>query len=694
MAAAMAFGQAEDPGFATYLAAERALLPTDGELLYDCSVVSGYSGGTRFDVEDSDVPFERAYRVKVNQTGANPWEPQFQTPRNAIPVRNGDMLYWVFYAKTIEAEQETGQAKGTFYAQKAESPWTTIVSHEITPGSDWTRYHVFSKVTDAYAEGEMGVTIHLGYFRQTIELGGFLALNLGQGIDPADLPAIKTSYVGREADASWRAPAAERIEQLRKGDLTVHVINGDGDNVKDATVDIEMLEHAFHFGNFVSSVILDNTSDAANYEDHFLTLFNAATTPFYMGDGNWGWYKGEQARQQYQDMAAWLQDQSMHTKGHVLIWPGWQWLPPHIKALENDTEGLREALLEHLDEVVPIGRDFGLAQWDVMNEPYSNHDLMDILGEEEISAWYNRVHELHPDAKLILNETNVVSNGGNSAVQDNLARIVELLQDAGAALHGIGFQGHFGSSLTSPQTVLEILDRFSTYGLPLQVTEFDVDIDDEEAQADYTRDFLTAIFSHPAMEKFIMWGFWETVQWKPRGCMVRSDWTIKPNYDAYMDLVFDQWWTDEAGLSNRTGEYNTRGFLGAYKITVSKDGEEKTVNLNLTRDGASVQITLPNATTSVSNDANSPQTLDLSRNFPNPFNPSTRIDYQIPGSGFVSIDVFDISGKKVRSLVQTVQNAGDYSTVLDGSDLASGVYFVRLSLGNQLSQKIKMILMK
>ena len=63
---------------------------------------------------------------------------------------------------------------------------------------------------------------------QTLELGGIAILNLGQGIDPNALPFTPIAYPGQEADAPWRKAAAERIDKIRKGDLTVHVVGADG----------------------------------------------------------------------------------------------------------------------------------------------------------------------------------------------------------------------------------------------------------------------------------------------------------------------------------------------------------------------------------------------------------------------------------------------------------------------------------
>ena len=120
---------------------------------------------------------------------------------------------------------------------------------------------------------------------------------------------------------------------------------------------------------------------------------------------------------------------------------------------------------------------------------------------------------------------------------------------AGAPIDGIGLQSHFDSNLTPPSRVLELLDQFAAFGKDLQVTEFDVAVADEQVQADYTRDFLTVCFSHPAMKGFMIWGFWEGAHWRPSAAMLRRDWSTKPNYDAWNDLIYRQWWTDMRGVT-------------------------------------------------------------------------------------------------------------------------------------------------
>ncbi|MCC5907246.1 MAG: T9SS type A sorting domain-containing protein [Balneolaceae bacterium] len=82
----------------------------------------------------------------------------------------------------------------------------------------------------------------------------------------------------------------------------------------------------------------------------------------------------------------------------------------------------------------------------------------------------------------------------------------------------------------------------------------------------------------------------------------------------------------------------------------------------------------------------------LHQNYPNPFNPTTNIQYELPFESSVQLDVYDITGRHVAALVEDAQQAGVYTVQFDGSNQASGVYFVRLQAGSfSQIQKITLI---
>ncbi len=88
-----------------------------------------------------------------------------------------------------------------------------------------------------------------------------------------------------------------------------------------------------------------------------------------------------------------------------------------------------------------------------------------------------------------------------------------------------------------------------------------------------------------------------------------------------------------------------------------------------------------------------PQKYTLFQNYPNPFNPTTTIKYEIPKEGLVTLKVYNILGKEVKTLVNEFENAGTYNVTFNASELTSGVYFYRITSGN-FSQVKKLILLK
>lgn len=88
-----------------------------------------------------------------------------------------------------------------------------------------------------------------------------------------------------------------------------------------------------------------------------------------------------------------------------------------------------------------------------------------------------------------------------------------------------------------------------------------------------------------------------------------------------------------------------------------------------------------------------PSDFQISQNFPNPFNPKTKINFNLPKASFVVLKIYDIKGLEIKTLVNESLKAGYYETQFDGSNIASGIYFYRIEAGNFVVSK-KMVLVK
>ncbi len=125
-----------------------------------------------------------------------------------------------------------------------------------------------------------------------------------------------------------------------------------------------------------------------------------------------------------------------------------------------------------------------------------------------------------------------------------------------------------------------------------------------------------------------------------------------------------------------------------FTVTIDSGATSGTVSLH------TISVTyLINTPTLIEKDKQMPEQFKLGQNYPNPFNPTTLINYQLPSSSYVTLNVYNVLGQEVKSLVNGEQSVGYHSVSFDGSGLQSGVYFYRIRAGN-FSQTKKLMLLK
>jgi len=482
-----------------------------------------------------------------------------------------------------------------------------VFRHILLAGPDWETFQIpITSEIDAPA-GQWQLALVPEHFEQAVELRGLRLRALAPGENP--LPS--SIYAGQEPGAPWREKARQQIAKYRMGDFSVRVVDRLGSPVPGAKVTIEQTRHAYRFGTCVTASRLTDAEvpfrdpamtreqflrDNARYREEFLRLFNFAV---FENDLKWPFWSGEKPRDFRQETTLgaleWLRDHHIPIKGHTLVWASWRQTPAWLKELENDKPALQAAILRHIRDVAAATAPF-TSFWDVLNEPMSHRDILELLGHEAVAEWFRTAREALPGQKLVLNDFDLVGNGGNAKRRRGIIALVKDLKTFGGAPDILGFQSHFWSDrLTPPEQIWKILDEMHAgTGLPLAATEFDINFPNDRVQADYTRDFLTAWFAHPATESFIMWGFWGGAHWfGERGAMFREDWTPKPNLEAYKNLVFKEWWTNATGVTDAGGRFTTRAFLGDYNLRVEAPGYQPALRRpTLGKDGSSLEIVL------------------------------------------------------------------------------------------------------
>jgi hypothetical protein len=102
---------------------------------------------------------------------------------------------------------------------------------------------------------------------------------------------------------------------------------------------------------------------------------------------------------------------------------------------------------------------------------------------------------------------------------------------------------------------------------------------------------------------------------------------------------------------------------------------------------------IPGEGSSEQNPGKTPDGFFVSQNYPNPFNPVTHINFTLPKSEFVTLNIYDTQGIKVTTLVERKLHAGEHSFIFDGSNLASGIYYYEITAGDKRDVR-KMVLVK
>jgi len=573
-------------------------VPTDNNNAANTSVdlLSG-QGLKDFYLEGQDTSMSKLARDATKssltcQTEGSPKQPWgvILVSNISQPVKKGDVIQVAIRARCPNSI--TGEAFTTFAFEEKAEPNDKSFFVPLSVGNQEQTFHFAFEAARDYQIGEAQVTLFMGYQNQTLEINSLELLDHGKAANISDFPQTKFGYPGMEPDAPWRALAKARIEKIREGAIRIKIVDSKGKNVPAASVRIHLTKHAFAFGTAVNASVLmnDKSANGDHYRQIICDLFNTGVVE---NDLKWQFWEKDPTL----GTAAvnWLHEHGLRVRGHNLVWPSWKWLPEDLSSLQNNPQALKQRIDQHITSI--LGSLKGkCTEWDVLNEPYSNTDLQRVLGDDEMVSWFRTAREADPEAKLFINDFGILSNNGSDyAHQESYEKTIRFLLDHGAPLDGIGEQSHFGWLLTGPDRILQILGNLGKFRLPIESTEFDIDITDEDLQARYLKDFMTTLFSDPDVEGITLWGFWEQADWKPDAALWRANWEIKPAGQALVNLLKHEW-TDETLATDSNGKIATRGFLGHYTIEVTKGAATVKTEADITKTSPPLIIKIPAAT--------------------------------------------------------------------------------------------------
>ena len=383
----------------------------------------------------------------------------------------------------------------------------------------------------------------------------------------------------------------------RKINKKLVVKDAQGNALANKEIHVAQTNHDFLFGcgafDFIPYV-MNGDEEHKQITESWLGIFNYGTLPFY-----WGGYEPEEGkpnRDTLMKTAEYMNSRGVKVKGHPLCWHTAcaDWLMKY----DNDT--IMRKQLERIDREV-TGFKGVIDMWDVINEVvimpiFDKYDnaITRICKEKGrvglIKEVFAKAHECNPDATLLLNDFNT---------SINYEILIDGCLNAGVPISAIGIQSHQHQGYWGREKLEEVLERFSSFGLPIHFTENTlisgeimpphiVDLNDwqvdewpstpegEERQKNEIEEMYRILFAHPLVQAITTWDYRDGAWLKAPSGYIRLDNSLKPSYVMLKNLVKGEWWTDVTFTTDSEGQAVLEGFKGEY--TVSAGGQSADIS--------------------------------------------------------------------------------------------------------------------
>jgi len=525
----------------------------------------------------------------------------------------------------------------------------------------------------------------------------------------------------------WRIDAESRIEQHRKADLVVQLVDDDGIPVPGVNLHVNLRKNAFKFGGVVRAQDLTDAdgklASAGSSPDDWKRLVTGLCNA--LGAGNNFKPKLVNGHQYLPDFLTWTQSESLDVRGHLLMWPGGGQLADlydpnalsgtdygnHLSRGQTDplsliegyediisynvlgavdtykssarTQADKDALEAVVDaEIKQWAGLWNVYEWDVINETINNTLLMEIMGYNQMAEWFKiaAANVVNPDCKLLINEYQIVSatedpNPPTWASYDTrkskyMSRIDRVISDGGR-LDRIGFQNRYKFGVPNPVNTYARLNEFALkYGREMVGTEFEV-VDNPGSNYspyDYSEEERARITEQTLTTYYshpLTTGLfnWTFMHTNDEKALTYYDGTVKLNGLVWYYLHRIRYATNEQIVSDENGNCSVRAFKGEYELTI--EYQDKLYKQSIVLDGDStIQFKLSDSTTGI----HSPVLQDL-KVYPNPVNEKLVF---ASGTPIDKIEVMDIFGNKVLTQINTTQ--------LNMAHLSSGIYILKCEM--------------
>lgn len=412
----------------------------------------------------------------------------------------------------------------------------------------------------------------------------------------------------------------------RKSTTTLTLTDAAGAPLANRTVEVELKNHEFLFGSgafdFLPATADGDPGEIAFYQDKiapekqfyidrtnlWLKNFNYGTLPFY-----WGGFEPEEGHvltESRMNAAKYMKAHGARVKGHPLCWHTAcaDWL------MDYDNATILQKQLDRIHRDVTAFKGV-IDMWDVINEVvimpvYDRYDnaitriCKDLGRVRLVKEVFDAAHAANPDAILLINDFDL---------SESYKILIDGCLNAGVPISAIGLQTHQHQGYMGRKKLESVLERYSTFGLPLHFTENtlvsgeimpaeigdlnDYQVDEwpstpegEERQKNEWREMYEVLFDHPLVEAVTGWDFADGAWLHAPSGVIRIDNTVKPSYTELNRLIHKEWHTKETLVTDAEGKVTVTGFRGKYVLSDAKTG--KTAEFIINKGGKNSKIVL------------------------------------------------------------------------------------------------------
>ncbi|KAK7103964.1 uncharacterized protein [Littorina saxatilis] len=407
-----------------------------------------------------------------------------------------------------------------------------------------------------------------------------------------DFAVDQASVAEVTSDSNWRKETDDVINRVRKSNINIVVTSPANIDKSAVKLRVVQTKKGFPFGATVDSWKYVNSSQQ-KYRDFIHTHFNWAVPGNALKWRQFDWHQphegpGDKLYARAQSTIDGLRKAGLKVRGHNMVWSVEQFIPEKIKQLSG--QQLRDAVKNHIQWTMNVTKGT-LEHWDVNNENLHGQWFQERLHDRDYDLeLFRMMHQADPVPKLFLNDYNVVAQG--AATSAYLAQ-GQRFKNANVHMSGMGVQCHFFKDQEpNPSQIKRHLDTLATVGVPLWATELDVQSADENTRADYIEKALRALYGHPAIEGIMFWSYGGSSPSSLQALVVDGSMTLTAAGRRVLDLLENQWMTDETHVLSQSGDHFTvRGFHGDYEMQVIYQGhQQSSLNFTLGKDDETVNV--------------------------------------------------------------------------------------------------------